>query len=390
MADQASLIRRLRRLIDDAGHAYSQSAPGFGENLSLVSDPSFDLQLDATPALTLHLTPVAYLTTGAAIAKAIQDSVRAADPALPASTTEGFANFIATFSRQEGFILRSGSAGSSSRVTVLPSSDGDDVTSALKLGAHVGGYETEPQHDFSDEELLELLEQSLDTQNQIGTISSWTYATLPPEYETLVVYRAWSNVVDVLLGRSASYFPQKVASEETSANVIFDNLLKLAKWLKDKIDELQNELESGIAVSTTTRFDRFSGIQVGDNAYKSVENYAVINSVLSTEDGLGVILEFAEILSLDIKRVYVGYKETSGGVFDQTLLTEEDYNEQGLEAVACLSSGAVLARTLKNTKNTLVKIDDLTPGSTYYFAIQVVDQNGNRYFSNEVAYELPT
>jgi hypothetical protein len=37
----------------------------------------------------------------------------------------------------------------------------------------------------------------------------------------------------------------------------------------------------------------------------------------------------------------------------------------------------------------MVRISGFTPGQTYYFAIQLVDQNGVRYFSNEYAYTLP-
>ena len=49
-----------------------------------------------------------------------------------------------------------------------------------------------------------------------------------------------------------------------------------------------------------------------------------------------------------------------------------------------------LTREIKGAKYSLVKITGLTPGETYYFATQVTDQNGNRYFSNEVSVTLPS
>lgn len=390
MTDQSTLVRRLRRLIDDAGHGYSQSSPGFSENLTTLgmTDPCIDILIDTNEAVTVHLSPLSSLTTGTSIARALQDSIRAADPALPDETTEGFSNFSVRFHRQEGYVLQSGSMGSKSRVNVLPASTGDDATPWLKLGLAQGGFETEQQPDFSDEELEALLDEALAYQNESGTKSSWDYLTLPTEYDTIVVYRAWSSLVDIMLGRSASYFPQKVASEQTDANIIFDNYLKLAKWLKDRIDELENTLESGIIPASTTRWDPFTGTYVGDNAYKWEENVPRVNSVLVDESGTGVILEFEPCLSLDMKMAFVAHKD-SAGVWDQTVLTEENFNDPGSGEEVGLSTGATLDRTIKNLKNNMVRISGLEAGETYYFAMQLVDQNGNRYFSNEYKYTLP-
>jgi hypothetical protein len=381
MTDQATLIRRLRRLIDDAGHGYSQSAPGFSDNLTAVgvTDPSMDIIIDQEDAVTVLLSPLLSLTTGPAIARALQDAVRAADPALPDAVTEGFSNFSVRFHRQEGYVLQSGSMGGHSRVTILPASDGDDISYFLKLGLANGGFETEQQPDFSDEELGDMLDEALAYQNESGTQSSWTFFTLPTEYETIVTYRAWSSLIDVMLGRSASYFPQKVASEETSANVIFDNYMKLAKWLKDRIEELENTLGSGIIPVSTTRWDPLTGKYVGDNAYMWPENTPRINSVLVDETTIGVILEFEPCLSLDIKCAFVAHK-SAPGVWDQTVLTEEDFSDPGFENEVGLSQNATLDRTIKNMRNNMVRISGFTPGQTYYFAIQLVDQNGVRYF----------
>lgn len=375
---QAAMILRLRRLIDDVGHAYSQSAPGFSLDLSAVTAPVLYAYVDDdTVATALTLLPVAGLTSGPAIAAAIQRALRAAFPAVL-----GYANAVCTFHRADGYVIRSGSYGSHSRVEIVPGA-GDDVSAALRLGLANGGYESESHLDFSDEDLGILLDDGLNYQNGIGDITAWEYETLPAEYETVVAYRAWSSVVDARLGRSASFYPQKVASEETSANVIFDNYFKLAKWLRDRIDEMVDQLSSHITCHDIVRWEPDYQAFVGDNSY--YQPAAKLNAVL-VGDVDEAIVEFEPILTTDCKRVFVAYN-SAPGVWDQTLMTEADFVDPGPAIVAAAAPGTVVARELRSMKYPLVKITGLAPG-VYYFAIQVTDQNGNRYFSNEMSVDL--
>ena len=379
------LILRLRRLIDDVGFGYSQSAPGFDEDFSDngLTTPDIGVFIDGDLAATnIVLSPLSSLTSGPAIAAAIQRGIRAAFPAVI-----GYANAICTFHRQEGYIIRSGSYGSNSMVAVV---DGavESVTALLKLGLQSGGYESPAQLDFSDEELGLMLDQALAVQNQTGEQTSWGYDTLPSGYETVVVYRSWSGVVDSRLGRSANFYPQKVASEETSANVVFDNYLRLAKWLNKALDDLIDGLGSAIECAATVRWDRELQMYVGDNAYANPANVARVNSLLAGPDAGSVILEFQQVLTLDCKHVFIAHS-TTAGVWDPAALTVEDYVDPGPQRVSGLATGSVLDRTLGGMKNTMVRITGLTTGETYFFAVQVTDQNGNRYFSNELSVEAP-
>lgn len=382
---QDALLTRLRRLIDDAGHGFSQSAPAWLADLGStgLADPRIAVELDSLPRVQVPLGSVDYLRTGGAIAIAIQSAVRALDPD-PEGTT-AYQGFFARFNPKEGFLLRSGSIGSTSEVHVFPPDAGDDVTAALKLGAHVGGYEDTPTLNYTDEELNELLDLALAEQNRIGDITSWTWASLPTQYETVVTYRAWGSIIDTMLGTAAHFYPQKVAGEEVSPNRIFDNLFKLRGWLDDKLDDLLEELESQIQVANLTRWDIYTGTYVGDNAYKPSETQPFLLAAIEGATNTEAIIELGENLTMDIKKVYVAYRDQEG-VFDPTLLNDDDFDILSLDAA--LSPGSVLAKTLTQLKNPLVKITGLTPGATYHFAAQLVDQNGNYYFSNELELTL--
>ena len=377
-----SIILRLRRLIDDVGHGYSQSAPDFTQDLTDTgwTSPSIGVFIDEDATATdIVLSPADDLTTGMAIAAAIQRGVRASG-----STSAGYLNFVCTFHREEGYVLRSGSQGSASRVSVVSPVTDEDAGLALKLGLANGGYESEAQLDFSDAELAGIVEDSLAVQNGTGVPSDWEWDTIPEEYENVVVYRAWATVVDTRLGRTAAYYPQKVAAEETEANVVFDNYLRLAKWLKFRLDDTLGDLESQIECTSTVRWDPETQQYVGTDVYFNPENIAQIKVIAPGTLSGEVILEFSQILNLDVKNIFIAYSSTPG-VFDPTLLTEESRPLVSGSTVAGLAEGSTLARSLRNAKNTLVKIKGLTPDATYYFAIQVSDQNGNRYFSNEAS-----
>ena len=382
---QDALLTRLRRLIDDAGRGFSQSAPEWLDDLGAagLTDPRIAVELDSLPRVQVQLGSPDYLRTGGAIAIAIQSAVRALDP--DPEGTVAYQGFFCRFNPKEGFLLQSGTIGSTSEVHVFPPDAGEDVTGALKLGAHVGGYEDTPTLDYTDEELNELLDLALAEQNRIGDITTWTWATLPTQYETVITYRSWGSVIDTMLGSAAHFYPQKVAGEEVAPNRIFDNLFKLRGWLDDKLDDLLGELESQIQVAELTRWDSFQGTYVGDNAYKPSETQPIVLAALEGDVNTEAIVELAENLTMDTKKVYVAYSETPG-VFDPTLLNEEDFDILSLDAA--LATGSVLGKTLTQLKNPLVKITGLTPGTTYYFAAQLVDQNGNYYFSNEMELAL--
>lgn len=388
MADKEALLNRLRRLIDDAGNGHSLSSPGF--TTSLVSTgfaaPSIGITIDGDGPFDVDIGPLEPLTTGNAIVNAIQRAVRNADPGLllpEPVPTPGWAGFYCRFDRSEGYLLQSGSIGSKSEVHVTPATSGNDVTSLLRLGLGYGGFEDNPRLKYSDEELLSLIENGLDTQNRVGDITQWTFFTLPAEYDTIIVYRAWGDVVDMMIGQAANYYPQKVSGEEVAPNRIFENYMRLRKWLDEKIEELTNAIESRIIVTSVLRWDKYSGSYVGDNGYKPGSNVPMLLVATQGEDNTEVVLEYASILTLDSKLVYVGYRE-SEGVFDRSALTEESFFH-GDKGNTVLASGSILARTIRQTKNTLVKITGLTPGVEYFFGLQVIDQNGNRYFSNELS-----
>lgn len=385
MSHQDSLLSRLRRLIDDAGHGFSQSAPGWIQNIRStgISSPHLGVKLDAYPAVDANLGSILYLETGGAIAIAIQNVVRALDPDPEGSAA--FQGFSARFNQEEGFLLRSGTQGSNSEVHVLPTAAGDDVSEALRLGAHVGGFESTPSLRYTDDELRAFLDEGLAEQNKVGDLTAWTYATLPTEYETVVTYRAWGSVLDIMLGEAAYFYPQKVAGEEVAPNRIFENLFKLRKWLDDKIEDLTQDLESQIQVTNLTRYDSFTGTYVGDPAYEPNRNQPFVQAAVEGDSNTEIIVELGEILTLDIKKVYLAYS-TDPGVFDPTLLNEENFDLRSLDAA--LSTGSVLAKTLNQTKHPMVRVTGLTPGETYYVAAQLVDQNGNYYFSNEVSVTL--
>lgn len=388
------MVLRLRRLIDDVGSAYSQSAPGYVTNILDLQPPApvppivptIGIYIDdMEDPVDVVLAPLESLTSGQAIAAAIQRGIRAADPVL---LRQGFTNCVCTFHRADGYVLRGGTYGSRSEVHVVPATTGFDVSEHLKLGLANGGYESESHLDFSDYELEAIIDDALAVQNNVGEKTSWDYDTLPPEFQTVVSYRGWATVVDTKLGRSANYYPQKVALEETSANVIFENFYKLARWLRDRIEEMVNGLESQVETYSIVRWDRELQVFVGDKAYYDSNNRARVNAVLPGMNYGEVVLEFEQLLTTDAKYVYVAYSQSSP-VWDPTKLTETSFSDPGFSRVAGLATDSTLVRELKGAKNNLVKITGLTPGETYFFATQVTDQNGNRYFSNEVSLTLP-
>lgn len=380
MATQEALIRRLRRLIDDVGHGYSQSAPGFTTDLSAGSDPlRIGIQIDDDLAPSdITLGAAASLTTGQAIAAAIQEAIRAV-----ATTKEGYKNAIATFDRKDGYIIRSGSTGSLSYIRVTAPSAGTDVTGLLKLGQANGGYETMRKVSLSDDELAVLMDEALAQQNEVGTPTLWTYSTIPAAYESLIVYRAWASIVDIKLGQSANYHWQRVENEESHEDQIFGNFLKLADWLKKKIDELQDDLDgSSIEVSTASRWDYKSQQFIAVETHKDTA-LAVSIVEVSWEDATTAIVEFGELLSTGFYEINIGYKVDDPGVIDRAIYNDPNYEKDYAKTKGFVSP-SVLARTIKNGRNTLLRITGLDQTKDTYFAAVAVDVDGIRYFSNEI------
>lgn len=380
MATQEALASRLRKLIDDVGHGYSQSAPGFSTNLSALGAPvNLGVQIDEDTAPSdITLGAAASLVTGPAIASAIQSALRAAQPTKP-----GWANAAVVFDRMSGYTIRSGTQGSYSYVRVLPPSAGSDAAAQLKLGQPYGGYETPAHVRFTDEDLFILLDEALNTQNEVGTPTLWTYATIPPAYETLIAYRAWSSIIDIALGQTATRHWQKVEQEESHEDQIFGNYLKLADWLKKKIADLQTELDGGtIEVTTATRWNYEQQAYLAIDSHKDQE-MRISLPMVSWVDASTAVLEFSELLSPGLVEISFGYRQTDPGVIDRSIFNDPEYESKYAQTKGFVSP-SVLARTIRNGRNTVVKITGLDDANDYYFAAVAVDIDGIRYFSNEV------
>lgn len=380
MATRDALLRRLRRLTDDTGYGYSRSAPSFVTNLktSGIADPTIAVLIDGSvSAEDVLLLNVSVLETGTAIALSLQMAIRLLNT--------DYASVVVTFDNEEGYIIRSPRPGSLSQVRVVIPATGIDVTDHLKLGSHVGGFESQPVLSFSDEELEELLDESLATQSEYSD-TSWNYDALPQNYETVVVYRSWSSVTDAMLGRAAHQFPQKVGSEESEANEVFKNLLKLAKWVRDSIDEELETIEGGITEHAATVWDPEHRVIVGMNAYNDKRHIPSIASINTGDVSTEVILEYGEILTAHPKRMYVAHILGTALPFDQSLLNEDGYDKHSEKALA---TGAVLDKELKYLSYPLVKITGLLASTEYTFQLQVLDQNGERYFSAPLSFTTP-
>lgn len=381
MATQDALNRRLRRLIDDTGHGYSQSAPGFSTSLALAVAPlNLGIQIDDDIAPgDITLGAPASLATGQAIAAALQTAIRAAD------TKAGYTNCSVTFDRKDGYVIRSGTAGSISMVRVVPPEPAvlpatrTDAAALLKLGQSNGGYESAVRALISDDELNALLDEALAIQNEMGTPTQWDYATIPPAYETLIVYRAWGSVIDIKLGQSANYHWQKVEAEESHEEQIFSNFFKLADWLKKKIDELQGDLEGGIEVTTATRWDYPSQQFLAVESHNDVGMRAAL-LMATWESSTSVLLELGEIFSTGFVEINVGYVQGTATVIDRASYNEPDYDPKTKGFV----SPSVLARTLKTGRNPMLRITGLSNAHEYTFAAMAVDVDGIRYFSNQI------
>lgn len=389
MATQANLIRRLRRYIDDTGSGYSQSAPEYSTDLSAldpaITEPTLRVQLDGGDEIDVLLGVVADLKTGQAIAAAIQASVRAADPLLPDATTPAFSNFSCTYDSKDGYTLASGSLGSGSIVRVMTAVEGDDAAEHLCLGLMNGGYETTADLDYSDQELGQLLDEALASLNAVSSPSTWTYDTLPSAAELPVLYRAWSSIVDIKLGQSSDNYWQRVEQEEDHKEQIFSNLLKLAKWLTEKIAELDAVLGGGnVEVVTVSRWDYQTG-QIVPTA--NFEDKTISAAILTVQwlDATSAVLEFSEILSTGFSEINIGYS-TSQGVIDRSVYTDPEYDSKYYNTKGFVSP-SVLARTLRSGRDTVVKLTGLDSSVTTYFALMAVDVNGYRYFSPEYTLE---
>lgn len=389
MATQEALIRRLRRLIDDTGHGYSQSAPGFSINLTAsVASPlklAVELDNDLTPT-EITVGVAAALGTGQAIASALQQAIRAADPGLLLPTpvpTTAYANISVSFDRVEGYIIRSGSIGAQSHVRILPPTTAPfiDASALLKLGQTSGGYESSARVNFTDDELAQLLDEALALQNAQGSATFWTYDTIPSAYETLVVYRAWASVIDVKMGENANNYWQKVESEESHEELIFSNFLKLADWLKKRIEEIEGDLDGNIIVSNVSRWSYQMQEMIPVSTSKDPSIVAAIVSV-AWVDATSALVEFSEILATTFDEINVGYRVTNPGVIDRSIYNDANYARDYAKTKGFVSP-SVLSRTLRNGRNTLVKITGLDRTLTTYFAVMAVDANGVRYFSNE-------
>jgi hypothetical protein len=416
MATPAALIKRLRRLVDDVAHGFAQSAPDYTTDLSSEVAPAIAVQMDGDSLIyNIPLGPVTALRTGQAIAAAIQRGVRQI-AALNLDNTEAYSNAAVTFDRKDGYTIRGGTIGSSSQVRILPPM-GDraadavaypvalytqpdqfygapdvtpwtDAAELLKLGAGVGGYESPAHTNYSDEELLFLIEDAVSRSNQsLGT--GWQITTIPAMAENIVIYRAWASVVDINLGRYSTLHRQKVEGEESYSDQVFGNTLQLAEWLRKAIEEFEEEFtRTSIEVSTVSRWSTIDAQMLPDSVYvnNSVGAQPRLLTVVEGATAGDVIVEFDPVLSTDLSEIYIGHS-TQSPVIDRAVFTHADYDRlysknKGFEAPA------TLARTLKSGKNTVLRLSGFTPG-TYFFAMQTVDVQGNRYFSNEIELVIP-
>ena len=385
MADCAfdSIMNLVRSLIDDTGSGYSQSAPLFSTNLNVVEvtdTPSVDVHIDGTTA-TVTLTPKAALETGFAIASALQRGIREADTAI------GFTKAMVTFNVEEGYTVRTGTSGSESLVNILPAASGYDVSTMLKLGAHNGGFESTPPVRITDDLIIQAMNVALAAQSAESS-AAWSWDTLPYEYQQVVAYRTWRTLLDVKLGQSANYFDQQVQDDSRDLADVFDNHLKLAKRVDDAIDKEMDKLEGSIKATSVAVWDRTQGGYVSNEVYVDPNNVITILSIEPLGNG-EVILEHNPIYTSDYKYLFVGYNDGENGVWEATALTDKNADERPASSTTVgLATGATLDRKLQNLKTSLIKITDLVPGNVYTFGLQVSDQNGNRYFSNEVTIDL--
>lgn len=381
MTTQAALLTRLRRYIDDLGHGYSQSAPGFVTDLrDLDPDARVQVQIDNDLApVEVSLGATSFLSAGPAIAAALQAAIRAADPSLPLAKTPGWAYLTVTFDQRDGYVLRSGTRGTNSRVRILPALT-NDCAVLLKLGQSQGGYETSPALDFTDEDLSQILDSALEEQNASGIPSAWTYQTLPSNCELLVLYRAWAQVVDVRLGQTAMEHWQKVESEEQHGDQIFANYFKLADWLKKRIAAMEEALGGSILVTSTSRWDQEAGMMVHPGIVKDTSLNPAILAV-SWLDASTALLEFREIASTSFNCLHIGYKIQGLGVIDRSVFTQEHGDVNDTKGFV---SPSVKFRTLYSGRETLVRVTGLDNTKATSFAMLVEDAAGNHYYSNEV------
>jgi hypothetical protein len=271
-------------------------------------------------------------------------------------------------------------------VRVTPATTGSVVSNRLRLGLDNGGYETRPHHEFSDQELGILLDDAINHFN-VTQFVSWTYSTIPANAETIIIYKAWSLVVDIKIGRSTGLFSNQVESTITHEEQVFSNLMKLADWLRKSLEDKENEVfGSSAETGTVTRWDSASNTFVGQGDYVSQNLSYKLLSVTNGSVAGEVMLELDLIRVSNLYEIYIGHS-TQSPVISQHVFTEANY-DTAYAARKGFESPAVLARTLRSGKNTMVKLTGLAPG-LHYFAMQVVDTQGNRYFSNELSLEVP-
>jgi hypothetical protein len=135
-------------------------------------------------------------------------------------------------------------------------------------------------------------------------------------------------------------------------------------------------------VTAASRWDYQSQTYVSTEIHKDP---AITASILSVvwEDSTTVLVELDEILAAGLMEVNIGYRTEDGPVIDKAIYNDENYASQYAGTKGFVSP-SVLARTIKNGRNTMVRLTGLSDATDTRFAVVAVDVDGVRYFSNEV------
>ena len=207
--------------------------------------------------------------------------------------------------------------------------------------------------------------------------STITYSSLPKDEEYPVLLLAWRNVCLVRAGNHTQFF--SISSEEGSGDKsqVMQNNITLAREL---LEEYQDSSHGDtIQVATLLTRERFREVLLPDVAVPLPPVLTLATPTGATTTTLSLSWDKPSIT--DFNR-YVVFRHTSAGLKDLTRLTSTDTDENKDFGIAAAATKVkeIYDRDLVN-----YKVTGLTSGTTYYFVIVLVNNNGKISHSNEVS-----
>lgn len=369
----AVAVRRLRQYINDKPRGRSQSATGFSVAITGLTTPQFKITIGSSAQQNISIANT--YTTGAQIAKALQDAIRAALP-----TDNNFAFATVSYGATYGFTILSGLIGTENTVVVEEGAT-DDLAAVLKLGTvNEGTEDYYPPARYTDEDLETFISSAFEMYNGSVDGGNKVYIdSISDGHLTIILYYAWIMALETDAGSAVYTYNQQLGEDVLDLTAVFRNIMQLLAYLREQVATMKDQLGiSSLFVSSLTRYDRELDARMPEYVKSPMPRPRFLQ--LARVSATVALVEWQETYLRDFQCVQL-YTSSAQGILDLSLLTMSDRSSE---------NGVVETATkqmeLANATNTVHKVTGLS--GVVYFLLTFRDTRGHYYYSDEYSLDL--